>query len=60
LADAQIPHGAVVMAIHRHGEALVPRGDTELLPGDVLTLVITPSAEEPIRDWLAQRVTPPT
>jgi Trk K+ transport system NAD-binding subunit len=56
VAAAGIPRGTVVMAIHRHGEALVPRGDTVLQAGDVLTLVITPATEEPVREWLRQRV----
>jgi CIC family chloride channel protein len=58
LAAAGVPAGTVVMAIHRHGEALVPRGDTMLQPNDVLTLVVTPAGEEAVRDWLTQQVRP--
>jgi CIC family chloride channel protein len=53
LATAGLPPGAVVMALRRHGEVIVPRGDTALHPGDTLTLVVTPAAEAPLQEWLA-------
>jgi Trk K+ transport system NAD-binding subunit len=53
LSGAGLPAGAVVMAVRRHGEVQVPRGSTTLQPGDILTVVVTPAAEEPLQRWLA-------
>jgi CIC family chloride channel protein len=54
IAAAGFPSGAMVMAVRRHGEAIVPRGDTTLRPGDVLTVVVTPPAESHLSSWLAR------
>jgi CIC family chloride channel protein len=55
LAAAGLPPGAVVMAVRRHGEVLVPGGDTALQPGDVLTVVATPAGEPRLHEWLARQ-----
>jgi CIC family chloride channel protein len=60
LSAAGIPPGVVVMALRRHGDVIIPRGDTTLQPGDVLTLVVSPSAEDALHDWLATRSQPAT
>jgi NhaP-type Na+/H+ and K+/H+ antiporter len=54
LSAVGLPDGAVVMALRRHGDVLVPRGHTRLQPGDTLTLVVTPVAEGPVQRWLAE------
>jgi NhaP-type Na+/H+ and K+/H+ antiporter len=58
LSAAGIPPGVVVMALRRHGDVIIPRGDTTFQPGDVLTLVVSPSAEDALHDWLATRSQP--
>jgi uncharacterized protein with PhoU and TrkA domain len=55
LAAAGLPPGAMVMAVRRHGEVLVPRGDTALQPGDALTVVATPAGEPRLHEWLARQ-----
>ncbi|MEN8143457.1 MAG: amino acid permease [Gemmatimonadota bacterium] len=42
LMDVDIPEGVLVALIRRHGEHLVPRGQTELRAGDRLTIVGDP------------------
>jgi CIC family chloride channel protein len=53
LAGAGLPAGAVVVALRRHGEVVVPKGDTVLQPGDVLTVVVAPPGEAQLHEWLA-------
>jgi H+/Cl- antiporter ClcA len=53
VAEAGWPRGAVVVAIQRGGELLVPGGATELRAGDLVTLFASPDAEASARLILA-------
>ncbi len=53
LSTAGFPPGVVVVALRRHGEVIIPRGESTLQPGDVLTLVVSPALEDSIHEWLA-------
>lgn len=39
IRDAHLPADAVIVAVRRDGNTLIPRGDTALVPGDVVTVV---------------------
>ena len=45
LMDLMLPRGLILIAIHRDGEVLVPRGDMTLMDGDTIVL-----GAEPLRD----------
>lgn len=49
LAAAHLPPEALVVAITRHGAAVIPKGDTMLAPGDLVTVVADPRIEEQVR-----------
>ncbi len=38
IKDIGLPHGLIVAAIHRKGEVVIPRGDVDILSGDVVVL----------------------
>jgi len=46
--DLNLPAGLILVAVHRDGEVLVPRGDMTLLDGDAIVL-----SAEPLRDRTA-------
>lgn len=55
LADLQFPAGARIAAVEREGQAIVPRGELILLPGDRVAVTFVPSARAAVLDLL----TPP-
>ena len=42
-----------MVAITRHGEAIFPDASTRLEPGDLASVLVSPSAEEQVRDLFA-------
>ncbi|MBX6341738.1 MAG: CBS domain-containing protein, partial [Thermomicrobiaceae bacterium] len=50
--DLRLPGEALIVAIQRDGLTIVPRGSTELAPGDVLTVLVSPAAERAVRAYL--------
>jgi Trk K+ transport system NAD-binding subunit len=42
LASRRLPDGTLVVAIARHGETIVPRGETVLLAGDHISVLTSP------------------
>ena len=46
LRDLRLPQGALVVAIHRQGEAILPTGMTQIRGGDKVVLVALPHARE--------------
>ncbi len=50
LRDLDLPEGVLVALIHRHGRILVPRGRTELEPGDRLTVLGAPADIAALRE----------
>jgi chloride channel protein, CIC family len=51
LAAARLPRGVLVASLRRDGMTVVPRGDTELRPGDVVTVVVDPKQEGEVRTY---------
>jgi trk system potassium uptake protein TrkA len=49
----ELPPNVVLSAILRDGALLIPRGETELLPGDEVIAVTDRASEEPLRRLLA-------
>jgi trk system potassium uptake protein TrkA len=49
VAELQIPREATVVAVVRDGHLVVPRGDTTLLEGDEVLLLVAGEAEEEIQ-----------
>jgi chloride channel protein, CIC family len=45
-----------VVSIHRQNQMLFPRGSTIIEAGDVVTFLVSPSGEELLRTYLAERV----
>src|SRR5258708_3697495 len=56
LREAHLPAESLVVSIRRQGELLFPRGSTIIEPGDVVTFLVSPSGEERLRAYLAERV----
>jgi len=52
LAELSIPDGSIVTAVIRHDHVTVPRGGTEILPGDVL-LITTQSDRDALKKLTA-------
>jgi CIC family chloride channel protein len=55
LAAAGLPAGAIVIALHRQGDVVVPRGGTTLRPGDLLFIAAVPAAEAPLQAWIGEK-----
>jgi CIC family chloride channel protein len=49
LQELALPEGSLVATITRKGKLIIPHGYTELLPGDNVTVVTEPSAEETLK-----------
>ncbi len=56
LREAQLPPDSLVVSIRRQNELLFPRGSTIIKPGDMVTFLVNPAAEEHLRAYLAERV----
>jgi len=55
IAEAPFPREAVVVAIERDDEAVVPRGDVVFQAGDRLSVFVMREGKEPLLDLLAER-----
>jgi len=51
--DLDLPHEAVLVAIFRNEQTIIPRGSTEILPGDEVVALTTPE----LQDRLARSLT---
>ncbi|GAC1407473.1 MAG: chloride channel protein [Ktedonobacteraceae bacterium] len=58
LREAQLPAECLVVSIRREGELLFPRGSTSVLPGDVLTFLVSPRGEDRLQQYLLGRTKP--
>jgi chloride channel protein, CIC family len=56
LREAKLPSECLVVSIRRQKEMLFPRGSTIIEAGDVVTFLVSPSGEERLHAYLAQRV----
>lgn len=53
VADLHLPHGSLVVAVRRGESFFIPRGDSELVPGDRAVLMGTPEALQGVSQQLA-------
>jgi trk system potassium uptake protein TrkA len=44
IADQHLPHGSLIVAVRRSDALFIPRGNSELLPGDKAVIMGTPDA----------------
>jgi CIC family chloride channel protein len=49
LATARLPRGILVVSLQRQGVTIVPRGETEIRPDDVVTVLADPKQEAQVR-----------
>jgi CIC family chloride channel protein len=56
LREAHLPPESLVVSIRRQGELIFPRGSARIEPGDAVTFLVSPSGEERLREYLAERV----
>lgn len=52
VADLSLPHDCVLVAIFRGDAIIIPRGTTQLLPGDDVVALTTPELESRLRQLL--------
>lgn len=52
LRELNLPGGALVVSIHRHGTTILPRGSSRLEPGDLIAVLTSPEHEAAMRDYL--------
>ncbi len=52
LGELGIPPDCLIISIRRWGRTVVPRGDTEFLPGDHVVALVTPGQEEQLKKLL--------
>jgi Trk K+ transport system NAD-binding subunit len=55
LREAKLPAESLVVSIRRHNELLFPRGSTVIEPGDMVTFLVSPTGEERLQQYLAER-----
>jgi trk system potassium uptake protein TrkA len=55
IIDLGFPRNSTVVAILRHDHVVVPRGDTPLLAGDEVLVLVTEESEEAVRQLLTGR-----
>lgn len=52
LRDLLLPAETLVVSVQREGTTILPRGDCEILPGDLVLLLSSPRSEPKIRAYL--------
>ena len=55
LREAHLPPESLVVSIRRKDELLFPRGSVVIEPGDVVTFLVSPTGEERLQKYLAER-----
>jgi CIC family chloride channel protein len=53
IRDIKVPEQSLIVLMRRGNQAIVPRGDTQVEPGDVLVLLTTHTGEERLRKWVS-------
>jgi CIC family chloride channel protein len=56
LREARLPPQCLVVSIRRQNEMIFPRGSSIIEPGDLVTFLVSPSGEESLHAYLAERV----
>ena len=52
IVELGFPRDSTVVAVLRRDHVVVPRGDTTLLEGDEVLVLVTPDSEDAVRDLL--------
>ncbi len=55
LREAKLPAETLVVSIRRQDELLFPRGSTVIEPDDLVTFLVSPTGEERLQHYLAER-----
>ncbi len=53
LRELSLPTGSLVVSVNRNGSTVLPRGNTTLLAGDLVTFLTSPDSESKVRDYLS-------
>jgi CIC family chloride channel protein len=53
LRELNLPVGVLVVSVNRNGSTVLPRGNTTMQPGDVVTFLTNPESEAQVRDYLS-------
>ncbi len=56
ISDLSLPHDVVLVAVFRDEQVIIPRGTTQLLPGDDIVALTTPELEVRLRELLLDSV----
>ncbi len=56
VADLELPHGSLLVAVRRGDSFFIPRGDSQLLAGDKTIVMGTPAAMKEVQQKLAVNV----
>ncbi len=59
LREAKLPNECLVVSIRRQSELLFPRGSVVILPGDMVTFLVSPRGEERLQQYLTERENAP-
>ena len=49
-----MPDQSLIGLVRRADRAIIPRGDTQIEPGDLLVLLTTRAGESRLRKWVAE------
>lgn len=52
IREIHLPEGAIFISILRGDEVVIPKGDTELIPGDKVVALVKKEAEQALREML--------
>jgi trk system potassium uptake protein TrkA len=52
IRDISLPEGAIFISIIRGDEVIIPKGDTELIPGDKVIALVKKEMEQALREML--------
>ncbi|MGA7670406.1 MAG: chloride channel protein [Nitrolancea sp.] len=53
LRELSLPTGSLVVSVNRNGSTVLPRGNTTMQPGDVVTFLTNPENEALVREYLS-------
>jgi trk system potassium uptake protein TrkA len=55
IVDLTFPRDSTIVAVLREERVIFPRGDTVLLPGDEVLVLVTPDSEDDVQAILTER-----
>lgn len=59
LRELNLPSRSLVVSVNRNGTTVLPRGNTTIMAGDVVTFLTDPEDEAQVRDYLNEGERPP-